>query len=418
MLKDLFPQSHGRYTALPLLGPVLDDFATWLLEHGYRRGTVWVMLRPVGCVDRWLRRLGVRRLSEISAERVQACWAALHQRESNLGGLVHALGRYLNVQGFLQPEPPHPLAPAQRQLLAYAEHLKQLRGLSRSTVCNHLRTAAQFLEHLAHDAEPCRLGLLTASDLESFIRARARQLRRGSLQQLVAQLRGFLRFLATHGEIRWGLETQIDTPRIYRQEQLPRALPWETVRALLQSIDRTKPVGLRDYTMLLLVATYGLRISEIAALTLDDICWREGWLRVPRPKVGTSLVLPLTNNAGTVLLRYLRKGRPTAARFRELFLRSRAPIGPLTPSAVSMVFDRWAERSGLEIPFHGAHCLRHSHAVHLLRGGSTLKTIGDLLGHRSAESTRVYLRLACEDLREVALSLPAAGTGRETGAGS
>jgi integrase len=72
------------------------------------------------------------------------------------------------------------------------------------------------------------------------------------------------------------LDSQIDTPRVYRQEQLPRALRWETVRALLESIDRTTAIGRRDYAMLLLIATYGLRSSEIVALTLDDFAWRRG----------------------------------------------------------------------------------------------------------------------------------------------
>ena len=89
------------------------------------------------------------------------------------------------------------------------------------------------------------------------------RLSRASLQHTVAELRGFLRFLGARGETRPGLENQIDTPRVYRGEQLPRALPWETVRAFLQSIDRSSRRGLRDYTMFLLMATYGLRSVEV-----------------------------------------------------------------------------------------------------------------------------------------------------------
>ena len=198
----------------------------------------------------------------------------------------------------------------------------------------------------------------------------------------------------------------IDTPRLYRHENLPRALPWETVEALLQSVDRDTAIGLRDYTLLFLIATYGLRVSEVAALTLDDIPWREGWLQVPRCKTHSVLQLPLTNTVGSALVHYLREARPRQIPCRALFLRSRLPIVALGRNAVSMVFDRWAKRSGLTIPFHGAHCLRHAYAVHLLRSGASLKTIGDLLGHRDSESTCVYLHLATEELREVALPLP------------
>ena len=131
--------------------------------------------------------------------------------------------------------------------------------------------------------------------------------------------------------------------------------------------------------------------------------------------------MPLTDEVGTALLDYLRHGRPAlnvrrrrvpfrAApphSYRELFLRCRTPTGILKPTAVTEAFQAWSKRSGLTIPFQGAHCVRHSYAVHLLRSGLSLKTIGDLLGHRTLESTCVYLRLAVDDLRDVALSLPA-----------
>ena len=121
-------------------------------------------------------------------------------------------------------------------------------------------------------------------------------------------------------------------------------------------------------------------------------------------KTGQPLVLPLTSTVGTALLDYLRHGRPTSV-WRQLFLRARAPIGPLARTAVTDVFQAWSA-SGLAIYFHGAHCLRHSYAVHLLRQGVSLKAIGDVLGHRTVESTCGYLRLALEDLRNVALPVP------------
>ncbi len=198
----------------------------------------------------------------------------------------------------------------------------------------------------------------------------------------------------------------IDTPRHYRHEQLPRALPRDTVQALLQSIDRRTAIDLRDYTLLFVIATYGLRVSEVVALTLDDLHRREGWLQVPQCKTRRPLQLPLTDRVGAALVAYLREARPDAVPCRALFLRTRVPFRALRPNAVSMVFDRWAKRSGLLIPFYGAHCLRHAYALTLLRTGASLKTIGDLSGHRDNDSTYGYLRLATEELREVALPVP------------
>jgi site-specific recombinase XerD len=174
----------------------------------------------------------------------------------------------------------------------------------------------------------------------------------------------------------------------------------------LRSVDRTTPKGRRDYAMLLMIATYGLRVSEIASLKIDDVSWRSRRIRLQRPKVGHPLALPLTDEVAAALLDYLRRDRPVSAH-RHLFLRVRIPSGPVKSTAVCDVFDAWATRAGIRLPLRGGpHCLRHSLAVRLLRQGASVKSIGDLLGHRSAESTGVYLRLQVDELRDVALPLP------------
>jgi site-specific recombinase XerD len=336
---------------------------------------------------------------------LEVCWTTRYRRrDRRAAATIRGLLRFLQECSVL---PAVPLAVTRVGTLAklYGAALQDLRGLAPLTIRQHVTTAADFLSHLDYELRPARLAALTASDVETFVREVGQRVSRATLQHRVAQVRGFLRFLASGGRVRPGLDRQIDSPRVYRQEELPRSLPWSTVRKLLQSIDRRTPHGLRDYAMLFLIATYGLRACEVVALTLDAIDWRGRRLHVPCRKAGTALVLPLTDAAGTVLLRYLRRGRP-AAPHRELFLRHRAPAGVLRRTAVNEVFQKWVRRSGLPIPFHGAHCLRHSYAVALLRRGVGLKTLGDLLGHRTAESTCAYLRLATDDLREVALPVP------------
>ena len=103
--------------------------------------------------------------------------------------------------------------------------------------------------------------------------------------------------LAIRGVVRGGptgLDKQIDTPRVYREEKLPKSLPWATVQAFLRGIDRTTPSGIRDYAIFLLIATYGLRGCDIVTLTLDDVAWRALRLRIQQPKTGRLLWLPLT----------------------------------------------------------------------------------------------------------------------------
>ena len=175
--------------------------------------------------------------------------------------------------------------------------------------------------------------------------------------------------------------------------------------AFLRSINRDLAIGKRDYAMFTLMATYGLRSCDVVRLTLDDIHWRIGRLRFCQGKTGQPLELPLTEQVGSAILDYLTKV-PRYGTYRHLFLRIKAPGGPLKSTGVIEAFQAWSRRSGLEIPFQGAHCLRHSYALHLLHQGLSLKIIGDLLGHRSPESTAIYLRLATDDLREVGLHIP------------
>lgn len=418
MLLQLYPRVHRRYTSLPILGPVLDGYGTWLLKEGYSTDRAREYFRAARRLVHHLQQRGVRTVADITGARLRSCAPADSQEDPDLTALVCQLDRYFTTEVALYAAPAG--THIEQRVTAYTTYLEQVRGFARSTCTYHGRTVAEFLTHLGYEKAPTRLAALSGHDIEAFLCAVGPRQTRASLQHVVSHLRAFLRFLASAGETRPGLDTQIDTPRVYRGEQLPRALPWGTVQALLKAIDRTTPMGRRDYAMFLLIATYGLRACEIVTLTLDDVEWRTARLRIPQRKTRGSLWLPLTDDVGTALLDYLRFGRPALAvrrqrvrfrggpllRYRELFLRHRTPAGVLKPTAITEAFQAWSKRSSLAIPFQGVHCLRHSYAVHLLRSGISLKTIGDLLGHRTLESTCVYLRLAVEDLREVALGLP------------
>jgi site-specific recombinase XerD len=262
-----------------------------------------------------------------------------------------------------------------------------------------------LLRFVGNDADAGVIHRLDSRQIEAFVTTVGARLSRETLQHAIAHLRSFFRFLVERGEIGSGLDASIDTPRVYRDERLPRALPWKTVRAFLAAIDRSTAKGRRDYAMFMLIATYGLRTSEVTALRLDDIEWRANRIRVPRPKMQTPIMLPLTKEVGAAIAAYLRRGRPELP-YRQVFLRVRSPAGPLARTGVTDAFQWWSLRAGVPIPYQGPHCLRHSLAVHLLRQGISLKAIGDLLGHRSSESTCVYLRLHVEDLRNVALEIP------------
>ena len=411
MLTTLFPRAFQKHSGLPLLGPIADSFDDWLLERGYTATSRTYAIEMLRHIDKDLRRRGIERVTSLSDSILHRSWRTLIQRFPHEAGTVLVLEQYLKTRNLLKiSDGVEPCSAIDVQVTAYADYLRDVRGCARRTICGHVRTAKCFLTRLRKKSR--RLQAIGPSDLEEHIKKAGKRRSRGSLQNEIAALRGFLRFLAVQGKIRPGLDSRIDTPRLYRLEKLPRSLPWQTVRAFLRSIDRTTDRGLRDYTIFLLMATYGLRASEIVALTLEDIQWRRNRMRIFQCKTSAPLELPLTNEIGTALFKYLKR-IPLRSPHRQVFLRMRAPLRPLNPGTLTSAFRAWCGRSGLGIPLQGAHCLRHAYAANLLRNGTSLKTIGDILGHRCADSTVVYLRLATGDLRDVALSIPQKSARRE-----
>lgn len=404
MLKTLYPAGFQRYSSLAILGPIVDGFAAWLVEqrynHCYLRCRIWLL--PY--IETVLLKRGIRHVSEIGPSDWAASQRHILRRFPGQSGITYALQKYLHLRKLLKPTQQKETNTA-KYLTLYANYLETVRGAAAHTIKQNSSTAAKFLTHLNFERRHRLLKGLAAKDLEAFIKKISRRCNRPSVQRIAARLRSFLRFLAFKGEIPHGLDLQVDTPRVYREEQLPRALSWETVETFLDSINRSNPVGLRDFTMFYLMAIYGLRASDVVALTLDNIQWRARKICISQRKTGTPLELPLIDAAATALYTYLKKVAPPPS--RHLFFRFKAPIGPLTTTAVSTRFKVWARRSGTEIPGWGScHRIRHSYAVFLLRSGTAVKTISDILGHRTLESTSTYLRLAIEDLRDVALPVP------------
>jgi integrase/recombinase XerD len=408
MLKFLLPKAHARMLALPLLGPIADGFDDWLAANGYTAGSRKYAIRMLPHVDNDLRRRKARTVTELNHSTLHASWRHLMKRFPMNAGTVRSLESYLTASGKIVADDRKTvtLSVAEKLSEEYVAYLREVRGFAIHSMANHRRVSQAFLDHA--DQRRASLKTLQPKDIEVFITQAGKRLCRGSLQHEIAALRGLLRFLALDGRVPPGLHKQIDTPRLYRLEQLPRALPWPTVIELLKSLDVTSDIGLRDYAMFLLIATYGLRASEVVELTLDDVAWRKGVLRIHQRKTASPLELPLTNEVATALTKHLKRSTPPAP-YRRIFLRKRAPIGVLKPTAVTEAFQSLVRHSKLSIPFEGPHCLRHSLAVHLLKSGTPLKTIGDILGHRTAESTSMYLRLATGDLRDVSLAVPRSG---------
>ena len=297
---------------------------------------------------------------------------------------------------------------ADREIVdAYDAWMRELRGLSTRTRQRSCAEAYRLLSWMHEQGKTAPT--LCIADLDAYLAGRSPGQRRTSIAEITSKLRCVLRHLHRSGRMPVDLSGAITGPPIYALEGIPSAIRPEDVQRALKALKQDRsPLGRRDYAIWMLLTTYGLRAGEIKALQLSDIDWRHERLRIRHTKTGACSELPLLRAPAHALLDYLQYGRPETTA-RAVFLRAQAPhreLGIATPLH-GIVTRRLAAVGVVPTGRRGPHALRHARAISLLRGGVPLKVIGDVLGHRSERSTAVYLKLATQDLRAVALDLPA-----------
>jgi site-specific recombinase XerD len=400
-LVQIRPLSHERYLRLPIFGRFIEDFTRWSLDKGYKSQT----LRLQRLVP-WFVRRGIRSVRELTGEDVQAVKRQFQARRPHVAEGIGAFGRFLKERRCLRSGPRHKPTSSERIIGRVVHHLRQDRGLAESTWCRHRRHLRLFLAFIGFDRSKTAVQAVTLGKIRRFLGLMSRRHNPESLKQVIATIRLFLRWEFARGVLAQPLHLQLDTVRVYRGQRPPQALPWPELQRLLGQLDQTTPLGLRDFTVLLLATTYGLRRSEVAGLTLDDIDWRQRQLRIAQSKVRRTLWLPLTNETQAALIRYLKRGRP-ATPLRHLFICQCAPVRPLSPYGIYRTLERASRTTGVGLPTQRFHSLRHARALRLLRGGVSLKAISDILGHQDPNTSAQYLRLDMDDLKQVALPVPA-----------
>jgi len=215
-----------------------------------------------------------------------------------------------------------------------------------------------------------------------------------------------MRYLQYKGLVKVDLSVAVPSTRTWRMQSVPGYLTVQQVSRVLRKIDRSTAFGRRDFAILPLLARLGLRANEIATMSLDDIDWQTGQLRV-RGKGRRRSQMPLPAEVGSALADYLQNGRPVSSNSRRVFLRELAPhIGFSTASNVSVIAKCALIRAGIHVPRLGSHLFRHSLATHLLRAGATLMDIGQVLRHEVADTTRIYAKVDVTALRAIGLRWP------------
>lgn len=299
--------------------------------------------------------------------------------------------------------------PAEELVAAYALHLRNQQGLASATIERYANVAQQFLErHLGTSAVDLRR--VGVTDIIDFVRCGASHLQPPALKCVVNAMRSFLRYGQYRGDVDCAVVAAVPAVATWTTTpSLPRAISAEHAQRAIDSCDLDTAVGLRDRAILLILARLGLRANEVVTLQLEDCDWERGHLRT-RGKGGRESLLPMTDDVGRAIAAYLERGRP-ACDDRHLFLRSTAPIRGFAHNsdAVGSVVRYALARAGVDAPHRGSHQFRHALAVHMLRSGASLAEIGEVLRHRSLQSSSIYARVDLDALRPLALPWPGGG---------
>jgi integrase/recombinase XerD len=346
------------------LGTHIDAFAAWLSEQGYAKFTITYGLRLIGALSCWmqLRGLSVRELDEKTT--ADFLRDRRSERRIQLADIpkLNLLLKYLRQSHVI----PVPAAEVDNSELgsivrSFSDYLSQERRLSEASLQNYIPVVRQFLEE-RFGTRPIIFKDIQQIDISRFVLRYANRFNRARAKIMVAALRSFFRFLRLYGYISTDLARVVPTVANWQCATLPNWIPQEDVEHLLNSCDQKTRAGQRDYTILLLLARLGLRSGEVVNMTLDDIDWEAGEIRVGG-KGRRHDRLPLPKDVGEALTRYICQGRPRCST-RRVFVRMRAPLrGLMGRGAIYSIVQRAFDRAELRPSHKGPHTLRHSLAT-------------------------------------------------------
>lgn len=376
-LADLAEARHAR-CSLQNKAYLLLRFAAFTTKHG---------CRTIGEITEWA-----------------APFAEQHEHRKYRAAILqelHRFIRHLQRQGIV-PTPAPPQTPFSGVVDGYDEFMRNRCNLSEATIATRRGFCHRFLQHV-YESGTRDLKAMTLGTVQDFVISEGNSHTRGTMITNCSALRQFLFYLYSRGQIERDISSLLISPRSYQHERCPKFLTDAQIAAVLSSIDRHSSMGMRNYAMILLLATYGLRSKEVAQLRLEDIDWRADKFHIRKRKSGNTTVYPLAPSVGQAILCYLKNGRPESTH-RQIFLIHVAPFTPATPAAVRHATHKYLVLSGIKKRGINTHSFRYSCAQQLFESDFSIKDIADYLGHGKLTSTQRYMKIDIKHLREVALN--------------
>ena len=388
-------EQYARYFASRLIRDGLCRHSTWRSLNLFRDLMCWAASSSLAAKD-------------LNERVIEAFLEFRSERQCIQPGDRAAMARLLSAlreAALIAPAETPPPSEHEAIFQAFSDYLEKERGLVRTSVLRHWPVVRQFLGELCPSGV-ADFGKLDQKGIIQYIERHASDWSPRTGMAMCWALRAFLRYLYFKGLISVALADCVPSIRRWKFSSLPTYMSAQQVQSVLDGCDRKTVMGRRDYAVLMILAKLGLRASEVAVLSLDDIDWRRGEMLL-HAKGRRRSMMPIPPDVGAAIVAYLRDGRPHST-CRRLFLRMLAPhVGFASGCAITMIAKQALDRAGIHGYAHqGAHLFRHSLATDLLRSGASLSEIGQLLGHESMDSTRIYAKVDIDALRQLSLPWP------------
>ena len=390
-------------------GFYLDGFANNLHLDGYASNTARRYIRAAVHLGLWADTANcvIEDLREESlasfARHLPCCTCNRASKDKSPDIIIGAkhFFYYLGGVGVIRLEKNEcPQSPCMQLFEDFCKWMKQHRGVTDRTLEIYRPAVVDLLNNLGDKPSQYQV-----QDIRCFFFERLKKGGKGKGKNTASALRMFLRFLNVEGLCTADLHKGIPRLANWRLSSLPRYLPSADVERIINTCDTSTSIGIRDRAILLLLARLGLRGGDIATLKLNDINWQEGSIRF-LGKGRYENRLPLPQEVGDAILKYLQNGRPSI-NDEHVFIRIIAPLRAFdSGSTVSRIVAKAIGKAGISSPSLGAHVLRHSAATAMLRQGISLNDIAAILRHRSIETTAHYAKVDLALLCEIAQPWP------------
>jgi integrase/recombinase XerD len=280
----------------------------------------------------------------------------------------------------------------------YSQYLYKRRGLTQRTIIDYCKMTKKFL--LMIESKKLTINQIQPKHVIKFILDIKSS---DYAQRMTTTLRSFFRYLKQTNKINSYLDNILLPIADRKKIVYPEVLSPKHIFQLLNCCDRTTIKGMRDYAILVLLISLGLRGCEVSNINLDDINLHNAEITI-RGK-GSIRRMPLFKEVGEALMTYIEYGRPNIVS-NKIFITLDSPFRAITVEGIRSMFRCILKSIGLLTKKQGTHLLRHTFAMQLLKRGATLPEIGIVLGHKSLDTTAVYARADFDSLKSIALPWP------------